>query len=153
LSFRRDIGSPAAALFAQAGLDPDYFENWWLILNTVAAIHLAPAKRRSGWGPFRQEELLQAVAFLKLRHPSLSDHALCSRLLSAKQITGLDLSEGLRRKIAATKSPDALYRQFRFAVLELVSASKAGIPELFAPVSLLKTLRPKKTRRHHRVSK
>ena len=149
--FRGQLGPSATKLFEKAGMDPDYFENWWWLLTTLAEIHFEPQKKKDGWNDRLNEQLLEAVAFLKLSDPTLSNLEICKRL-SRKRTTGLEISHSLRRKIDATKNAASLYRQFRYAVQELESAAQLGLSEPFAPTSLLKLFSQKAARGSHKTT-
>ncbi|WP_342736258.1 hypothetical protein [Bradyrhizobium sp. B117] len=140
--FRFGLGSssPVSKFFEDAGMDPDFFENWWWLLTTLAEIHYKSQSKKDAWNSQLGEQLVEAVAFVKLKYPDLSNVECCRRLMSYKRIARIKISKTLGRKIDKTKHHLSLYRQLRYAIEELQELGRDGDLELFVPTAALKVI-------------
>jgi hypothetical protein len=122
---------PVSQFFEEGGLDPNYMEDWFWLLFTLAEIHYRPTSSGQSW-TFRDRECLaQAVDRLRGKNRTLSSEQLYTRLSShsagiAAELLRIDPSGRLSRLVKNTKSSTALYRQYRYAIREAKKA--ADIP-------------------------
>jgi hypothetical protein len=119
----RTVPKPISRFFQDGGLNPHYMEDWFWLLFTLAEIHYQPTRSGQSWTFRDRERLAQAVGYLRGKNRTLSNEQLCTRLCShpagiAAELLRIDPSGRLSRLVKKTKSPTALYRQYRYAMRE-----------------------------------
>jgi hypothetical protein len=117
----RTVPKPISLFFEEGGLDPQYMEDWFWLLSALAEIHYLPTSSGQSWTERDRERLAQAVSRLRTKNSTLSNEQLFARLCSRPagietELLRVDPGGRLSRLVKSTKSPSALYRQYRYAI-------------------------------------